>query len=57
MVFRWSFLNFPVLVAGMDKGWQNSVVGKEYTMSEIQKAHIDLIKPYRAYGKMVLKII
>lgn len=45
------------LVTGMEKEWLNPVVDKEYTMSEIQQAHKDLIKPHGASGKLVLKII
>uniref|UniRef100_A0A1B6LR62 Enoyl reductase (ER) domain-containing protein n=1 Tax=Graphocephala atropunctata TaxID=36148 RepID=A0A1B6LR62_9HEMI len=44
------------VVAGMEKGWVKPVVGKEYSMGEIQQAHKDLIRSHGAYGKMVLKI-
>ncbi|XP_046684898.1 quinone oxidoreductase-like isoform X1 [Homalodisca vitripennis] len=51
------FVEFSsALVAGMEKGWLKPVVGKEYSIEEIQKAHSDLIKAHGAYGKMVLKI-
>lgn len=56
--FQVEFAQFSsALVAGMEKGWLNPVVGKEYAMSEIQQAHIDLTKAHGAYDKIVQKII
>lgn len=56
-MFQEEFAQFSsALVTGMEKGWLNPVVGKEYAMEEIQEAHKNLIKDHGAYGKLVLKI-
>jgi len=44
------------IVAGIEAGWVNPVINKEYTMDEVQQVHYDIIHSKGAKGKLVLKV-
>ena len=43
------------VVGGVDQGWINPVVGKEYPLEKAPEAHLDIIEG-KAKGKMVLNV-
>ena len=44
------------IVAGIESGWVNPVINKEYGMDEVQQVHYDIIHSKGAKGKLVLKV-
>merc|ERR1719242_2228359 len=44
------------IVAGIEAGWVNPVINKEYAMEEAQQVHYDIIHSKGAKGKLVLKV-
>jgi len=44
------------IVAGIESGWVNPVINKEYTMDEVQQVHYDIIHSKGAKGKLVLRV-
>lgn len=44
------------IVAGIESGWVNPVINQEYSMSEVEQVHHDIIHSKGAKGKLVLKI-
>jgi len=44
------------IVAGIEAGWVNPVINKEYTMDEVQQVHYDIVHSKGAKGKLVLKV-
>ena len=44
------------IVAGIEAGWVNPVINKEYLMEEVEQVHHDLINSKGAKGKLVLKV-
>merc|ERR1719481_822913 len=44
------------IVAGIESGWVNPVINKEYAMDEVQQVHYDIIHSKGAKGKLVLKV-
>jgi len=44
------------MVAGMETGWVNPVINKEYALEEAQQAHHDIIHSKGAKGKLVLRV-
>lgn len=44
------------IVAGVEAGWVNPVIDKEYKMEDVQEVHKDIINSKGAKGKLVLKI-
>jgi len=44
------------IVAGIEAGWVNPVINKEYGMEEAQQVHYDIIHSKGAKGKLVLKV-
>lgn len=43
------------IVAGIEAGWVNPVINKEYTMEEVRQVHYDIIHSKGAKGKLVIK--
>jgi NADPH2:quinone reductase len=43
------------VVGGVDQGWINPIVGKEYPLEKAPEAHLDIIEG-KAKGKMVLNV-
>lgn len=41
---------------GIEKGWLNPIVAKEYTLEEASQAHHDIIYNKGAVGKVVFKL-
>jgi len=44
------------IVAGIESGWVNPVINKEYSMDEVQQVHYDIIHSKGAKGKLVLRV-
>lgn len=44
------------IVAGIESGWVNPVINKEYSMEEVQQVHYDIIHSKGAKGKLVLRV-
>merc|ERR1712062_665792 len=44
------------IVAGIESGWVNPVINKEYAMEEAQQVHYDIIHSKGAKGKLVLRV-
>jgi len=44
------------IVAGIESGWVNPVINKEYAMEEVQQVHYDIIHSKGAKGKLVLRV-
>jgi len=44
------------IVAGIEAGWVNPVINREYAMEEAQQVHYDIIHSKGAKGKLVLKV-
>eukprot|EP00095_Tigriopus_kingsejongensis_P000389 maker-scaffold19_size710362-snap-gene-0.19 protein:Tk00389 transcript:maker-scaffold19_size710362-snap-gene-0.19-mRNA-1 annotation:"quinone oxidoreductase" len=44
------------IVAGIEAGWVNPVINREYDMNEVQQIHYDIIHSKGAKGKLVLKV-
>lgn len=44
------------IVAGIESGWVNPVINREYSMSEVQQVHHDIIHSKGAKGKLVLRV-
>lgn len=44
------------IVAGIESGWVNPVINKEYSMEEAQQVHYDIIHSKGAKGKLVLRV-
>jgi len=44
------------IVAGIESGWVNPVVNKEYCMDQVQQVHHDIIYSKGAKGKLVIKV-
>lgn len=44
------------LEAGMETGWVQPVIGKEYPLEEVAKAHDDVVNNTGTLGKLVLKL-
>lgn len=44
------------IVAGIESGWVNPVINREYAMEEAQQVHYDIIHSKGAKGKLVLKV-
>merc|ERR1719410_1776095 len=44
------------IVAGIEAGWVNPVINREYAMEEVQQVHYDIIHSKGAKGKLVLKV-
>ncbi len=45
------------IVAGIEAGWVNPVINREYAMmSEVQQVHYDIVHSKGAKGKLVLKV-
>ncbi len=42
------------ITAGLEQGWINLVVDKEYALEEVAQAHRDIIESPGAKGKLVL---
>lgn len=52
---EWSEMG-AAIVAGIESGWVNPVINREYGMDEIQQTHHDIIHSKGAKGKLVLKV-
>merc|ERR1719266_2256858 len=44
------------IVAGIEAGWVNPVINREYAMEEVQQVHYDIIHSKGAKGKLVLRV-
>lgn len=44
------------IVAGIEAGWVDPVINREYTMDEVQQVHYDIIHSKGAKGKLVIKV-
>ena len=44
------------IVAGIEAGWVNPVINKEYNMDQAAQVHHDIIHSKGAKGKLVLKV-
>ena len=44
------------IVAGVEAGWVNPVINKEYNMDQAAQVHHDIIHSKGAKGKLVLKV-
>lgn len=44
------------LDAGAEAGWLKPIIGRELPLSEVAKAHMEIIETKGAQGKMVLTI-
>ena len=44
------------IVGGIEAGWVNPVIDKEYKMEEVKQVHHDIMNSSGAKGKLVLKI-
>ncbi|TRY75456.1 hypothetical protein TCAL_07106 [Tigriopus californicus] len=44
------------IVAGIEAGWVNPVINREYDMTEVQQIHHDIVHSKGAKGKLVLKV-
>jgi NADPH2:quinone reductase len=44
------------IVAGIEAGWVNPVINREYAMEEVQQVHYDIIHSKGAKGKLVLSV-
>ena len=44
------------IVAGIEAGWVNPVINREYSMNEVANVHIDIINSKGAKGKLVLRV-
>lgn len=44
------------IVAGIETGWVDPVINKEYEMDNVQQVHYDIIHSKGAKGKLVLKV-
>merc|ERR1712083_875617 len=44
------------IVAGIESGWVNPVINKEYAMEEAQQVHYDIIHSKGAKGELVLRV-
>jgi NADPH2:quinone reductase len=45
-----------VILKGIESGWVNPVVAREYTLDEAAQAHHDIIHNSGARGKLVFKL-
>jgi len=45
-----------VILKGIEAGWVNPVVAREYTLNEAAQAHHDIIHNSGAKGKLVFKL-
>jgi len=44
------------IVAGIEAGWVNPVINKEYTMDQVAQVHHDIVHSKGAKGKLVLRV-
>jgi len=44
------------IVAGIEAGWVNPVINRDYQMEEVQQVHYDIIHSKGAKGKLVLRV-
>jgi len=44
------------MVAGIEAGWVNPVINREYSMEEVQQVHFDIVHSKGAKGKLVIKV-
>ena len=44
------------IVAGIEAGWVDPVINREYAMEEVQQVHYDIIHSKGAKGKLVLRV-
>ena len=44
------------IVAGVEAGWVNPVINKEYNMEQAAQVHHDIIHSKGAKGKLVLRV-
>jgi len=44
------------IVAGIESGWVNPVINREYALEEVQQVHHDIIHMKGAKGKLVIKV-
>ncbi len=44
------------IVAGIEAGWVNPVINKEYDLSDVQQVHFDIVHSRGAKGKLVLRV-
>ena len=53
-----TLMNFcsSAIVAGIEAGWVNPVINREYAMEEVQQVHYDIIHSKGAKGKLVLSV-
>ena len=45
------------IVAGIEAGWVNPVINKEYNMEQAAQVHHDIIHSKGAKGKLVLRVM
>ena len=45
------------IVAGVEAGWVNPVINKEYDMEQAAQVHHDIIHSKGAKGKLVLRVM
>lgn len=44
------------IVAGVEAGWVNPVINKEYSMEQAAQVHHDIVHSKGAKGKLVLRV-
>jgi len=44
------------IVAGIEAGWVDPVINREYAMEEVHQVHYDIIHSKGAKGKLVLRV-
>jgi len=44
------------IVAGIESGWVDPVINREYSMSEVRQVHHDIVHSKGAKGKLVLRV-
>merc|ERR1712142_75233 len=52
---EWSEMG-AAIVAGIEAGWVNPVINKEYTMDQVAQVHHDIVHSKGAKGKLVLRV-
>ena len=50
------YFSLSAIVAGIEAGWVNPVINREYAMEEVQQVHYDIIHSKGAKGKLVLSV-